>query len=135
MRGKEEYATVAMRFSLNDRMVARDDGRLIEQLPSEATELLDLPSRAGQRLAGVGDPAGRDGPAGPRQLGKLKLQQSRDGRAQCPAISFGDAGEMTGPAQAGAGVGLAGVRLVVHLSIGTLVRSGPLESEIFRREA
>ena len=37
--GNDEYATVAMRYSLNDRIVARDDGRLIEQLPSEATEL------------------------------------------------------------------------------------------------
>jgi predicted lipid-binding transport protein (Tim44 family) len=37
--GDDEYATVAMRYSLNDRIVARDDGRLIEQLPSEATEL------------------------------------------------------------------------------------------------
>jgi predicted lipid-binding transport protein (Tim44 family) len=37
--GGDEYATVAMRYSLNDRIVARDDGKLIEQLPSEATEL------------------------------------------------------------------------------------------------
>ena len=37
--GNDEYATVAMRYSLNDRIVARDDGKLIEQLPSEATEL------------------------------------------------------------------------------------------------
>jgi predicted lipid-binding transport protein (Tim44 family) len=37
--GNDEYATVAMRYSLNDRIVARNDGRLIEQLPSEATEL------------------------------------------------------------------------------------------------
>ena len=37
--GEDEYATVAMRYSLDDRIVARDDGRLIEQLPSEATEL------------------------------------------------------------------------------------------------
>jgi len=36
---EDEYATVSMRFSLNDRIVARDGGRLIEQLPSEATEL------------------------------------------------------------------------------------------------
>ena len=28
-----------MRYSLNDRIVERDDGRVIEQLPSEATEL------------------------------------------------------------------------------------------------
>jgi predicted lipid-binding transport protein (Tim44 family) len=36
--GSDEYATVAMRYSLNDRIVARDSGKLIEQLPSEATE-------------------------------------------------------------------------------------------------
>jgi predicted lipid-binding transport protein (Tim44 family) len=36
---EDEYATVSMRFSLNDRIVAREGGRLIEQLPSEATEL------------------------------------------------------------------------------------------------
>jgi predicted lipid-binding transport protein (Tim44 family) len=37
--GNDEYATVAMRYSLNDRLVDRKDGRLIEQLPSEVTEL------------------------------------------------------------------------------------------------
>jgi predicted lipid-binding transport protein (Tim44 family) len=37
--GNDEYATVAMRYSLNDRIVDRNDGKLIEQLPSEATEL------------------------------------------------------------------------------------------------
>jgi predicted lipid-binding transport protein (Tim44 family) len=36
---EDEYATVAMRYSLNDRIVDRNDGKLIEQLPSEATEL------------------------------------------------------------------------------------------------
>ncbi len=37
--GDDEYATVAMRYSLNDRIVDRNDGKLIEQLPSEVTEL------------------------------------------------------------------------------------------------
>jgi len=37
--GNDEYATVAMRYSLNDRIVARDSGKLIEQLPGEVTEL------------------------------------------------------------------------------------------------
>ena len=37
--GNDEYATVAMRYSLNDRIVDRKDGRVIEQLPSEVTEL------------------------------------------------------------------------------------------------
>lgn len=37
--GEEEYATVAMRYSLNDRLVDRTDGHLVEQLPSEVTEL------------------------------------------------------------------------------------------------
>lgn len=36
--GDDEYATVAMRYSLNDRIVDRKTGRLIEQLPSEVTE-------------------------------------------------------------------------------------------------
>jgi predicted lipid-binding transport protein (Tim44 family) len=35
----DEYATVAMRYSINDRLVDRKDGKLIEQLPSEVTEL------------------------------------------------------------------------------------------------
>ena len=35
----DDYATVAMRYSLNDRLVARDSGKLIEQLPGEVTEL------------------------------------------------------------------------------------------------
>jgi predicted lipid-binding transport protein (Tim44 family) len=37
--GEDEFATVSMRFSLNDRIVERTTGKLIEQLPSEATEL------------------------------------------------------------------------------------------------
>jgi predicted lipid-binding transport protein (Tim44 family) len=37
--GNDEYATVAMRYSLNDRIVDRKDGHLVEQLPSEVTEL------------------------------------------------------------------------------------------------
>lgn len=36
--GNDEYATVAMRYGLNDRIVARDTGRVIDQLPSEVTE-------------------------------------------------------------------------------------------------
>jgi predicted lipid-binding transport protein (Tim44 family) len=36
--GNDEYATVAMRYSLDDRIVARDSGKLIEQLPGEVTE-------------------------------------------------------------------------------------------------
>jgi predicted lipid-binding transport protein (Tim44 family) len=37
--GQDEYATVAMRYSLKDRVVERASGRLIEELPSEVTEL------------------------------------------------------------------------------------------------
>ena len=37
--GDDEYATLAMRYSLDDRMVDRASGRVVEQLPSEATEL------------------------------------------------------------------------------------------------
>ena len=53
--GNDEYATVAMRYALNDRIVARDDGRLIEQLPSEATELWTFRrARGGQwMLSGI----------------------------------------------------------------------------------
>src|SRR6185436_11775837 len=34
----DEYATVAMRYSLNDKMVDRATGRVVEEQPSEATE-------------------------------------------------------------------------------------------------
>jgi predicted lipid-binding transport protein (Tim44 family) len=37
--GNDEYATVAMRYALNDRMLDRASGRVIEEDPSEATEL------------------------------------------------------------------------------------------------
>jgi predicted lipid-binding transport protein (Tim44 family) len=37
--GDDEYATVAMRYSLSDRIVERTSGRLIEEFPSEVTEL------------------------------------------------------------------------------------------------
>jgi predicted lipid-binding transport protein (Tim44 family) len=36
--GNDDYATVAMRYSLNDRILDRNNGKLIEQLPSEVTE-------------------------------------------------------------------------------------------------
>jgi predicted lipid-binding transport protein (Tim44 family) len=49
--GSDDYATVAMRYSLNDRIVARDGGKLIEQLPSEANELWTFRrTRGGQWL-------------------------------------------------------------------------------------
>ncbi len=35
----DDYATVAMRYSLNDRIVERASGRVVEQEPSEVTEL------------------------------------------------------------------------------------------------
>jgi predicted lipid-binding transport protein (Tim44 family) len=37
--GEDEYATVAMRYSLNDTMVDRATGKVIQIEPSEATEL------------------------------------------------------------------------------------------------
>jgi predicted lipid-binding transport protein (Tim44 family) len=37
--GGTEYATVAMRFSLTDQMLDRASGRVVEEHPSEATEL------------------------------------------------------------------------------------------------
>jgi predicted lipid-binding transport protein (Tim44 family) len=36
--GDVEYATVAMRYSINDKIVERATGKLLEQLPSEVTE-------------------------------------------------------------------------------------------------
>jgi len=36
--GQDEYATVAMRYSLNDKIVDRATGRVVEEEPSEATE-------------------------------------------------------------------------------------------------
>jgi predicted lipid-binding transport protein (Tim44 family) len=47
LEGNDEYATVAMRYSLNDRIVDRKDGRLVEQFPSEATELWTFRRAAG----------------------------------------------------------------------------------------
>jgi predicted lipid-binding transport protein (Tim44 family) len=37
--GNDEYATVAMRYSLNDTLVERATGRVKQIEPSEATEL------------------------------------------------------------------------------------------------
>jgi predicted lipid-binding transport protein (Tim44 family) len=37
--GDTDYATVAMRYSLNDQMVDRDSGRVVEGGPDEATEV------------------------------------------------------------------------------------------------
>jgi predicted lipid-binding transport protein (Tim44 family) len=37
--GNDDYATVAMRYSVDDRIVDRSTGKLIEQLPDEVTEL------------------------------------------------------------------------------------------------
>jgi predicted lipid-binding transport protein (Tim44 family) len=37
--GATDYATVAMRYSLNDQMVERDSGRVAETGPGEATEI------------------------------------------------------------------------------------------------
>lgn len=37
--GATDYATLAMRFAVNDRMVERDSGRVVEGGPTEATEV------------------------------------------------------------------------------------------------
>jgi len=37
--GATQYATLAMRFSLNDRLVSRDNGQVVEGGPQEVTEL------------------------------------------------------------------------------------------------
>ena len=55
--GDTDYATVAMRYSLNDQMVDRDSGRVVEGGADEATEVWTFHARARRPLAGVGDPA------------------------------------------------------------------------------
>jgi predicted lipid-binding transport protein (Tim44 family) len=45
--GDTEYATVAMRYSLNDQMVDRQSGRLVEGGPDEATEVWTFMRRRG----------------------------------------------------------------------------------------
>jgi len=45
--GETEYATVAMRFSLDDEMIARDGGRVIQGGPDEATEVWTFMRRRG----------------------------------------------------------------------------------------
>jgi predicted lipid-binding transport protein (Tim44 family) len=37
--GDTDYATVAIRYSLNDQMVDRESGRVVEGGPDEATEV------------------------------------------------------------------------------------------------
>jgi predicted lipid-binding transport protein (Tim44 family) len=37
--GETEYATVALRYSLDDQTVERDSGRLVQGGPDEATEV------------------------------------------------------------------------------------------------
>src|SRR3954470_22812585 len=47
----DDYATVAMRYSLNDKIVDRATGRVVEEEPSEATELWTFRrARGGQWL-------------------------------------------------------------------------------------
>ena len=49
--GQDEYATVAMRYSLSDKIVDRATGRVVEEEPSEATELWTFRrARGGQWL-------------------------------------------------------------------------------------
>ena len=55
--GDTDYATVAMRYSLNDQMVDRDSGRMVEAGADEATEVWTFHARTRRQLAGVGDPA------------------------------------------------------------------------------
>jgi predicted lipid-binding transport protein (Tim44 family) len=45
--GETDYATVAMRYSLNDQMVERDSGRVVEGGPDEATEVWTFMRRRG----------------------------------------------------------------------------------------
>jgi predicted lipid-binding transport protein (Tim44 family) len=45
--GEAEYATVAMRYSLNDQMVDRESGRVVQGGPDEATEIWTFMRRRG----------------------------------------------------------------------------------------
>jgi predicted lipid-binding transport protein (Tim44 family) len=54
--GDTDYATVAMRFSLNDETLDRDSGRVLQGGPDEPTEVWTF-MRARRPLAGVGDSA------------------------------------------------------------------------------
>jgi predicted lipid-binding transport protein (Tim44 family) len=45
--GESEYATVAMRYSLNDQTVDRESGRVVEGGPEEATEIWSFMRRRG----------------------------------------------------------------------------------------
>jgi predicted lipid-binding transport protein (Tim44 family) len=45
--GGTEYATVAMRFALTDQMIDRGSGRVVEENPSQATELWTFRRTAG----------------------------------------------------------------------------------------
>jgi len=47
--GTTDYATLAMRFSLDDRMVERDSGKVVERGPSEAVELWTFTRARGGR--------------------------------------------------------------------------------------
>ena len=55
--GDTDYATVAMRYSLNDEMVDRESGRVVESRRGRSHGNLDLHARTRRSLAGVGDPA------------------------------------------------------------------------------
>ena len=55
--GDTDYATVAMRYSLNDQMVDRDSGRVVEGGAGRGHRSVDLPARPRRQMAGVGDPA------------------------------------------------------------------------------
>ena len=71
--GNTEYATVAMRFSLNDTMVDRASGRVVEGGPQEVVEIVDLPARQWWSLAAVRHPAGRVAPDRLRKTGNSRL--------------------------------------------------------------
>ena len=55
--GDTDYATVAMRYSLNDQMLDRDSGRMVEAGAGRSHGSVDLPARPRRQMAGVGDPA------------------------------------------------------------------------------
>ena len=47
--GDTDYATVAMRYSLNDQMVERDSGRVLQGGPDEVTEIWTFLRKRGGR--------------------------------------------------------------------------------------
>ena len=72
----DDYATVAMRYSLNDKIVDRATGRVVEEEPSEATEFWTFRRARERRLGALRDPADLI----------ASIRRNANGRAKSPAI-------------------------------------------------